>query len=67
MKGSVDTTRAFAYIDDIIDGLMLTKNMENIEIYHIGNDEQTIGYLANQILNHLQIMHVVESMTKSET
>jgi UDP-glucose 4-epimerase len=51
--GSGDETRAFCYIDDIIDGLIiLMEKGEDKQIYHIGNDDElSIFDLATKITN----------------
>ena len=47
IQGSGTETRAFDYIDDFINGMMLcyVKGNEN-EIYHIGNDKEEISILT---------------------
>jgi UDP-glucose 4-epimerase len=47
IQGSGTETRAFDYIDDFINGMMLcyVKGKEN-EIYHIGNDKEEISILT---------------------
>ncbi len=49
--GDGSETRAFCYIDDLIDGLvLLMHNGLDKEIYHIGNDDEiTIKEVANKI------------------
>ena len=61
IKGSPDSSRAFAYIDDVINGLsLMAESGEHREIYHIGNDvECTIQDLARQIM---QIANVKTSI-----
>lgn len=51
VQGIGTQTRAFIYIDDFIDGLMLTiKNGEHLGIYHIGTmEEVTIEALAHMV------------------
>lgn len=51
--GSGDETRAFCYIDDIVDGLIiLMEKGEDKQIYHIGNDDElSIFDLATKITN----------------
>ena len=40
-KGSVDATRAFCYVDDIISGLeLISRKNEGVNIYNIGNTNQ---------------------------
>ena len=57
LKGSLNTTRSFVYIEDIINGLLiLQKKGKHREVYHIGNDKEvTINELANKILKILKI------------
>jgi UDP-glucose 4-epimerase len=51
--GSGNETRAFCYIDDLVDGLIiLMEKGEDKEIYHIGNDDElSIFDLAKKITN----------------
>ncbi|MGA7935412.1 MAG: SDR family NAD(P)-dependent oxidoreductase [Kovacikia sp.] len=62
IQGTGEETRAFVYIDDFIDGLMLVmKQGEHLGIYHIGTmEEVTIAQVANQIAHyfgrHIQIV-----------
>jgi UDP-glucose 4-epimerase len=51
--GSGDETRAFCYIDDIVDGLIiLMEKGEDKQIYHIGNDDElSIFDLATKLTN----------------
>jgi nucleoside-diphosphate-sugar epimerase len=56
-QGTGEDTRAFCYIDDAIDGIILcaTKGVSG-EIYNIGTeDEVSIGNLAEQISDELQV------------
>ena len=59
IQGSGKETRAFCFVDDIVDGiLILLKKGSNREIYHIGNDyEISIKELADKIaiLSNVQI------------
>ncbi len=50
-KGDINTTRAFCYVSDLINGLEILENSDaNKEIFHIGNDnEVTIHELFKQI------------------
>ena len=52
IEGNGQETRAFAFVDDVIDGILLMQeNRTNREIYHIGNnDEISIFQLANEVL-----------------
>jgi nucleoside-diphosphate-sugar epimerase len=51
IQGSGQETRAFVYIDDLIDGVIrVIERGEHLKIYHIGTDEEvTIEYLAKEI------------------
>jgi len=54
IQGSGKQTRAFVYIDDFIDGLMLVlEKGEHLGIYHIGNTEEvTIEALARLVAEY---------------
>ena len=51
IQGTGKETRAFAHVDDVCDALMiLYDKAEDIEIFHVGNDEEvTIADLATRI------------------
>ena len=51
ISGSGKETRAFAFVDDVVEGIIcMYKNGEHREIYHIGNDHEiSIEKLANEI------------------
>ena len=51
IQGTGKETRAFVFIDDFIDGLMLVlEKGENMNIYHIGTMEEiSIGQVTNEI------------------
>lgn len=53
IQGTGHETRAFAFIDDVVDGIIcMYLNGNNREIYHIGNDQEiSIKDLANEIGN----------------
>lgn len=58
IQGTGKETRAFCYIDDFIDGVLLcAERGENGEIYHIGNDQEEveIGELAHRMAKLLQL------------
>lgn len=58
IQGTGKETRAFCFIDDFIDGLMIiTKSGKPGELYHIGNDREEVEiiYLAQQIASLLNI------------
>ena len=41
IQGTGHETRAFAYVDDVVDGIIrMYENGDHREIYHIGNDEE---------------------------
>ena len=41
IRGAGDSTRAFCYIDDFINGLMIMQNKgQHMNIYHIGTDKE---------------------------
>lgn len=64
MIGTGEETRAFCYVDDIVDGIitMMLKGRHR-DIYHIGNDEEvTIGDLAGKVLNNLHLNIPVETV-----
>lgn len=54
IQGDGLQTRAFIYIEDMIDGIMLMiEKGEHFNIYHIGNPEEvTIASLAESIMNY---------------
>jgi nucleoside-diphosphate-sugar epimerase len=54
IQGSGKQTRAFVYIDDFIDGLMLVlEKGEHLGIYHIGNTEEvTVETLARLVAEY---------------
>jgi nucleoside-diphosphate-sugar epimerase len=54
IQGTGQEIRAFAYIDDVIEGiLLLLRRGEHLRIYHIGTQEEvTIEDLAKQIGRH---------------
>ena len=54
IQGSGKKTRAFIFIDDFIDGLMLMlERGKHLEIYHIGtNEEVTIEEVARLVAKH---------------
>ena len=57
IQGSGKETRAFCYVDDIVDGIliMLKKGLHR-EIYHIGNDSEiSINELAKEIARLIEI------------
>jgi UDP-glucose 4-epimerase len=69
--GSLKSSRAFAYISDVIDGLfLLDQKGRHREIYHIGTDEEiSIGDLAKKILSEMGINAMIETQNnfKGET
>jgi nucleoside-diphosphate-sugar epimerase len=56
IQGSGKQTRAFVYIDDFIDGLMLVlEKGEHLGLYHIGNTEEvTIESLARLVAEYFE-------------
>ena len=56
IKGSGEETRAFVFIDDFIDGLMLLKDKgKHLEIYHIGTQEEiSIKLVAKELGKYFQ-------------
>jgi nucleoside-diphosphate-sugar epimerase len=54
IQGSGKQTRAFVYIDDFVDGLMLVlEKGEHLGIYHIGNTEEvTVESLARTVAEY---------------
>jgi nucleoside-diphosphate-sugar epimerase len=54
IQGSGKQTRAFVYVDDFIDGLMLVlETGEHLGIYHIGNTEEvTVESLARLVADY---------------
>lgn len=56
IQGSGKQTRAFVYIDDFIEGLMLVLEQgEHLGIYHIGNTEEvTVESLARMVAEYFQ-------------
>ena len=65
--GDGSETRAFCYVDDLVDGLLiLMKKGKDKEIYHIGNDhELSIHELAKKMImlidNTIQVKKGVQS------
>lgn len=53
VQGSGNQTRAFVYIDDMVDGIMLLlEKGEHLNVYHIGNPEEiTIRELAKKVVH----------------
>ncbi len=51
IQGTGQETRAFVYIDDFTDGLMILNDKgKHLNIYHVGNDEEiSIALLAKEI------------------
>jgi len=51
IQGTGEETRAFVYIDDLVDGaLRIIERGEHLGIYHVGNDTETrVGDLAHEI------------------
>lgn len=51
VQGTGQETRAFAYVDDVVDGIIrMYENGTHREVYHIGNDEEvSISDLAAQV------------------
>lgn len=56
IQGTGEETRAFVYIDDFIDGLMLAINKgEHLGIYHIGTqEEKSIAEIARLVGNYFE-------------
>lgn len=54
IQGAPTASRAFVYVDDFIEGLMMVlQRGEHLGIYHIGtSDEVTIGELSTMIADH---------------
>jgi len=57
IEGSGKETRAFAYIDDVVDGILIMQEKgNNREIYNIGNDhEVSIIHLARVLMQILEL------------
>ena len=53
VRGKLEETRAFAYIDDVIEGIIeMQKNGKHREIYNIGNDKEiSISQLVCTLMN----------------
>lgn len=51
IQGEGDETRAFCYVDDVVDGIMkMYKYGDHRAIYHIGNDQEiNIKFLVNEL------------------
>lgn len=51
IQGDGMETRAFAYVDDVVDGIIIMyKNGSHREVYHIGNDQEvTVRDLAAEV------------------
>jgi nucleoside-diphosphate-sugar epimerase len=71
IQGTGEETRAFVFIDDFIDGLMLVlKQGEHLGIYHIGTmEEVTIAQVAHQVAHYFgrQIEIVPGALAKGGT
>lgn len=57
IQGDGSETRAFCYVDDVVDGILLMYEKGlNREIYHIGNNQEvSIGSVASKILDYLDV------------
>lgn len=57
MIGTGEETRAFCYVDDIVDGIIaMMLRGGNREVFHIGNDEEVaIADLAKKVLENLKL------------
>ena len=68
IQGDGLETRAFCYVDDIVEGLMIMERFgSNREIYHIGNDhEVSILGLINEVEKHLNVSIKVETGLAAE-
>jgi len=62
IQGSGNETRAFCFIDDALDGLLIASNMgEKGEIYHLGTENEiSINDLALHIANEMGIKIFIE-------
>ena len=65
IQGTGDETRAFAFVDDVVDGIKILINRgESGNIYHIGNpDENSINELVKKIA---EIMNFSVEISKSD-
>ena len=56
IQGTGEETRAFCFVDDIVDGILLMyRNGGHRQVYHIGNDEEvTIFALAHRVAELLK-------------
>ena len=65
IQGSGNETRAFTYIDDFVDGLMILMNIKTkFAIYHIGNDEETkVIKVVKKILSILKLEAIIKKKT----
>jgi nucleoside-diphosphate-sugar epimerase len=54
IQGSGKETRAFTYVDDCVEGVMvMIEKGEHLGIYHVGTDEElAIGDVARAVANH---------------
>jgi UDP-glucose 4-epimerase len=61
--GSGKETRAFCYVDDVVDGIItMMEAGGNREIYHIGNDtEVAISDIAERVLNLVGVKSLITS------
>ena len=68
IQGSGTESRAFCYVDDIVDGIILMYlKGDHRGIYHIGNDEEiTIAQLAVKIGNHMSEDLVIQAQKAPE-
>jgi len=57
IQGDGSETRAFCYVDDVVDGILLMyEKGSNREVYHIGNDDEVaIRTVASRILDYLDV------------
>ena len=54
INGDGNQTRSFCYIDDLIDGIMKLINIDYNLPVNLGNDDEvSINYVANKIINLL--------------
>lgn len=64
IQGSGQETRAFCYVDDVIDGILtMYEHGEHRQIYHIGNDEEVS--IETLVTNVAQLMQLPLQLTPS--
>ena len=67
VKGSLNSTRAFCYVDDIVKGLkLLRKNNKGVNVYNLGNTDvismrDLLGELASLFGTRFELEHIQDT------